>query len=217
MEKELKLTLKALFIPIAIVLIMVAIQLFTIYDYLSAHQFGILPLKVEGLAGIFLTVFMHQDWNHLISNAIPMLLFGWALFYFYSEFAFKSLILMWLLTGFWVWIFARSSYHIGASGLVYALASFHVLSAVLRKVYRLMAFAMLVVFLYGGMVWGFFPELFPERNISWESHLMGTIAGFMIAFYYRNEGIQRPLIFDEDEDENEYLFPEDESNLDYKD
>lgn len=202
MDNDLKTTLKALLIPFIIVIIMVVSHIAQLLGWISITSFGIYPLRSEGLPGIILTIFAHKDWNHLVSNAIPILLLGWALFYYYKVFALKSLVLMWILTGFWVWLFARYNYHVGASGLAYALASFHVLSAILRRVFRLMAFAMLVIFLYGGMVWGFFPELFPERNISWESHMMGALAGIVIAIYYRNRGVQRP-IYEDDEDEDD--------------
>lgn len=203
MDNDLKSTIKALIVPLIFVVLMFIAHLATTSGYIDVRWFAIYPLSIDGIPGILMTIFVHQDWNHLISNSIPMLLLGSALFYYYREFAWKSLILMWILTGFWVWLFARHNYHIGASGLIYALAAFHLVSAFLRRVYRLLAFALLVVFLYGGMIWGFFPELFPERNISWESHLMGSIAGIVVAFYYRKRGIQRIEIQDDEDDEED--------------
>jgi membrane associated rhomboid family serine protease len=54
-----------------------------------------------------------------------------------------------------------------------------------------MAISMLIIFLYGGLFWGIFPDFFPHLNISWESHLMGGIAGIVMAVYFRKRGIQR--------------------------
>ena len=106
--------------------------------------------------------------------------------------------------------FARGgSYHIGASGVVYALASFHFFSGLIRREPRLMAFTLLVVFLYGGMVWGVFPDFFPTKNISWESHLMGLLAGLILAFYYRSSGPQRPRYDWADDDTDETGYPAD--------
>lgn len=164
---------------------------------------GIHPHHFDTIWGIATTIFVHGNLSHIISNSIPFLILGWALFYYYPEFALKSLVMMWLTTGLWVWFFGRDSYHIGASGLVYALAFFHIMSALLRRVFGLLAFAMLVIFLYGGMIWGFFPELFPTQNISWESHLMGAIAGVVYAVYFRKSGVQRKSYFDDDDDEEE--------------
>ena len=113
----------------------------------------------------------------------------------------------WLVTGLWVWIFAKDTgIHIGASGIVYALATFHFTGGILRREPRMMAFSLLVVFLYGGLVWGISPTFFPGKNISWESHLLGGLAGTLLAFAYRGEGPQRAVYhWDEDEDENEYI------------
>ena len=72
-----------------------------------------------------------------------------------------------------------------------------------------MAITMAITFLYGSMVWGVFPDFLPEKNISWESHLMGGIAGIILAVYYRKDGPQ-PKKYDwgdegeEDEDEDAY-------------
>ena len=99
-------------------------------------------------------------------------------------------------------MFARgNSIHIGVSGIVYGLAAFLFLSGILRREVKLMAITLLIAFLYGGMVWGVFPQFFPREHISWESHLMGLVAGAILAVYYRNEGPQR--IKYEWEDEND--------------
>ena len=47
---------------------------------------------------------------------------------------------------------------------------------------------MIVVFIYGGMVWGIFPR---EEHISWEGHLFGAFNGLFWALYYKDEGPQR--------------------------
>jgi membrane associated rhomboid family serine protease len=219
MDLELRKILKALPIPVLMVVSMIALFIATQMNWIDLRYLAIQPMHAEGLKGTVLSVFGHADIQHLISNSIPMLLLAWALFYYYKEFAWKGFILMWLLSGFWVWFTARNSYHVGASGLVYALASFHILSALLRRVFRLMAFAMLVIFLYGGMIWGFFPEFFPERSISWEGHLMGAVAGIIVAIYYRNQGMQRPDPFEEEEEEEEipiwYHYIENDDENDY--
>ena len=174
---------------------------------ISFAQFGILPLQAEGLYGIICSPFLHADFAHLAANSVPFFVLASALFYFYREIAFRVLTLSWILTGFWVWCFARGgSYHIGASGVVYALATFHFISGLIRREPKLMAFTLLVVFLYGSMVWGVFPDFFPTKNISWESHLMGFVAGLTLAVYYRRTGPQRPVyVWDDDEtDETDY-------------
>jgi membrane associated rhomboid family serine protease len=113
---------------------------------------------------------------------------GVGLFYFYRPIAPKVFILIYLVSGFWLWFGGRPGYHIGASGIIYGLAAFLFLSGVLRKYTRLMALSLLVVFLYGSLIWGIFPL---DMRTSWEGHLYGAIAGLIIAVYYKNRGPQR--------------------------
>ncbi|MFH1121087.1 MAG: rhomboid family intramembrane serine protease [Bacteroidota bacterium] len=171
---------------------------------LSFAQFGLLPLQLKGLPGILFAPLIHADVAHLAANSAPLFLLGAALIYYYRSDALRIFAFSWLLTGLWVWLFARGdNYHIGASGVVYALAAFHFTSGVIRRETRLMAFSLLVIFLYGSMVWGIFPEFFPERNISWESHLMGIVAGIVLAFAYRKSGPQvRVYEWPEEEEED---------------
>jgi len=199
--------IKSTIFPATFIGIFWAIKIFESVLGISLSRFGILPLQAEGLYGIICAPLLHADFSHLTANSVPFFVLSSALFYFYREIAFRVLTLSWLLTGFWVWCFARGgSYHIGASGVVYALATFHFISGLIRREPKLMAFTLLVVFLYGGMVWGVFPDFFPTKNISWESHLMGFVAGLILAIHYRHNGPQRPVYTwdDEDIDEADY-------------
>jgi len=56
---------------------------------------------------------------------------------------------------------------------------------------RLLAITMFVTFLYGSMIWGIFPDFYPDRNISFESHFWGLVIGALLAIYYRKLGPQR--------------------------
>ncbi len=106
------------------------------------------------------------------------------------------------LTGILVWLAGRSAWHIGASGLIYGLASFLFFSGIIRKYFRLVALSLLIVFLYGSMVWGIFPNVYKE--VSWESHMLGFISGIILAVVYRNEGPQKPV----------YEWPDEEDKTD---
>jgi membrane associated rhomboid family serine protease len=109
-----------------------------------------------------------------------------SLFYFYKEVAYKVLFYGIAVSGFLGWIIARESYHIGASGVVYLLFSFVFFSGVFKKHYRLIAMSLVVIFLYGSMIWLILPT---EDRISWEGHLSGFLVGLFYAFFYRNKGI----------------------------
>jgi membrane associated rhomboid family serine protease len=156
------------------------------------NDYGLIPLKARGLIGIVTAPLLHADWAHLFANSIPLLILGAFLFYFYKEIAWLILGLLYVITGIWVWTFARGNgIHIGASGIIYGLVSFLFFSGIIRREKSLMVITMLVAFLYGGLIWGLFPQLFPHQPISWESHLMGLLAGLVLAIYYRNYGPQK--------------------------
>ena len=215
MDKEVKRMLLSFLPGLAFVLVLWLVKYLEERSGFSLSSFGVLPRTVSGLKGVITSPFVHGDYKHLISNSIPLLVLGGALFYFYKSLAYRVIAGVYLLGGFWLWLGGRESLHIGASGLVYGLTTFLFFSGVLRRETRLMALSLLVVFLYGGMVWGLFP-LF--TGMSWEAHLFGSLAGLLFAFVYRKEGPQRKVYQweeedDDTDDENAYWkLPEQKTN-----
>jgi len=112
--------------------------------------------------------------------------------------------LVYLITGILIWLAARDSYHIGASGLVYGYAAFLFVSGVIRKNTQLAALSLFVAFLYGGMVWGIFPHPI-KLHISWESHLYGLLTRGFIAVYFRKRGPKPKKYEWEDEEKNDQI------------
>jgi membrane associated rhomboid family serine protease len=160
-------------------------------------SFGIYPHKLTGLTGILTAPLIHKDFHHLIANSVPFFTLAVGVFYFYNKIAYKIFLLLYFLTGIWVWIGAREAYHIGASGLIYGFSSFLFFSGVIKNDVKLMSISLLVVFLYGSMIWGVLPF---DAKISWESHLTGGIAGLILAILYRKQGPVRVRYDWEDED-----------------
>jgi membrane associated rhomboid family serine protease len=146
-------------------------------------SFGVYPRQVKGLFGIFASPFIHSGIDHLYKNSIPLLVLLASLFYFYKDIAWKALLIGLLSSGVLTWIIARPSFHIGASGIVYFLASFLFFKGILSRNYRLVALALIVVFLYGSLVWGTMPG---EPGISWEGHLSGFSSGFLLSFFLKS-------------------------------
>ena len=81
-----------------------------------------------------------------------------------------------------VWLFARGGDHVGASGLVYGLASYVFVAGVIRRDRRAIATSLLVSFLYGALVWGVLPI---EPHVSWETHLAAALIGVALAIALR--------------------------------
>lgn len=151
------------------------------------NRYGIYPQTLTGLRGIIFSPFLHSSFEHLFSNSIPLLVMLASLYYFYEGIATKVLLWGIFLTGLLTWSFARPSYHIGASGVVYFLVSFIFFSGIFRKYYRLAAVSLIVVFLYGSTVWYIFPI---KEEISWEGHSSGFLVGFIFAFIFKKTGPQ---------------------------
>lgn len=145
-------------------------------------SFGIYPQTIKGLRGIFFSPLIHGDIQHIYHNTIPLFVLTAALFYFYRPIAWKVLLYGILLSGLLTWIIGRPANHIGASGLIYVLVSFIFFKGVFAKHYRLIALSLLVIFLYGSMIWYVFPV---EEHISWEGHLGGLATGFLFSLIFR--------------------------------
>jgi membrane associated rhomboid family serine protease len=157
------------------------------------YKLGVLPQSLAGLKGIVFMPLIHdkQDIHHLLNNSIAFALLLSLLMYSYRKVFLKVFLISWLSTGLILWAFANNhgAYHIGISGLIYALFSFLFISGLIRRYFPLQALSLLVVFLYGSLIWGIFPL---DQHISWEGHLAGFISGFFLAVWYRKEGPVRP-------------------------
>jgi len=197
---EKKKLFQSLLFPAFFVIIIWLVKITEIVFDIDLVYLGLYPLKWRGLIGILTAPLIHADLRHLFDNSIPVFLLSLAIFYFYSPVAYKVFFLTWIITGILVWIGGRSSYHIGASGLIYGFASFLFFSGIIRNSINLLAISLLVVFIYGGLVWGIFPF---DYKISWESHLFGALTGFFLALVYRDYGPPPPKELSDDNNENE--------------
>lgn len=183
-EQHFKYSNSVIVYPLAILFSMWIVFWYQVRVDYGIKSFGIRPQKIEGLLGIFTSPFLHADLNHLYNNSIPLLVLLLALFYFYKKIAWKVLIYGVLVSGCMTWLIASSGNHIGASGLIYVLVSFIFFKGIFAKHYRLIALSLLVIFLYGSMVWYVFPI---KTGMSWEGHLGGLTTGLVFALIFRNQ------------------------------
>lgn len=173
---------RKLIIPLTFPILLWIIYPVTYLLNISTYRLGILPRNLSGLIGVFTSPLIHGGFSHLISNTAPLIVMGLGIFYFYPKVAYKVFTIIYFGTGILVWIFAREVYHIGASGIIYGFVSFLFFSGIFRKDNRSIALALVVVFLYGGLIWGVLPV---EKGVSWESHLFGALVGIVPAFIFR--------------------------------
>ena len=160
-----------------------AVKLYEFIFGIDLYQLGIYPRAYSGLSAIFTAPIIHGSWQHLIGNTLPTVLLGSMLLYGYPKSRYWALLGIWLLSGFGVWLFARSSYHVGASGLTHGIFFYLFIGGILRRDKRSAAILMIAFYMYGGMLLTIFPG---DPSISFESHLFGALAGALCAFVFRN-------------------------------
>ncbi|MCB9257357.1 MAG: rhomboid family intramembrane serine protease [Chitinophagales bacterium] len=166
---------------------------------LNLEVFGLKPKSTMGVLGIFSFPFLHGDWQHLISNSSSALVLFTALFVFHEAKSLKILLLLYLSSGALLWLIGDyGSNHIGASGLIYAVAFFLFVASVIQKDRNSMALSFFIIMLYGSMIWGIMPY-FVQENVSWQGHLSGAIVGSVLALYeFRNYKYERPVFREEE-------------------
>ena len=177
--------------PLSFVLVMWFVFWLEIKFSLDFTRWGVKPRTVKGLRGILFSPLIHSGIKHLWHNTVPLLVLSTALFYFYRKISWRVLVLLILLSGAGTWMIGRVSYHIGMSGVIYALVSFLFFKGILAKHFRLIALSLVVVFLYGSLIWGTLPT---SETISWEGHLSGFIAGGLVALCFR-ESVPKPVTY----------------------
>jgi len=187
-QNQFKFSPWTLAVPLYFVLSLWVVYWFEVRNDYNFNSFGILPRSIVGLRGIVFSPFIHGDIKHLYHNSAPLFVLLFSLLYFYRGIAWKVFIYGTLCTGLLTWILARKSYHIGASGIIYLLFSFIFFSGIIRRNYRLVAVSLMVIFLYGSMVWYLLPV---KESVSWEGHLSGFLSGLVMAFIYRGTGPQK--------------------------
>ncbi len=166
---------------------------------LRLGRFGLYPGSTRGLIGIFAAPLLHGNFQHILSNTLPMFISLAAILFLYPSSAVRVIPLIWLGSGTLAWIIGRPSLHYGASGLIYGLLAYVFLSGILRRDMRSVSVSLLVGFFYGSMVWGVLPI---RPHMSWEMHLSGAAIGVLLAFIYRNWD-RIPLVrYDWEEDDS---------------
>ena len=153
---------------------------------LEPADFGVRPRQLAGLPGIFFAPLVHGGFAHLLANSPPLLLLGTAMLYLYPSAALRVLPAVYLGTGVAVWLFARGSAHVGASGLIYGLVSYIFVAGLIRRDRRAIAASLLVCFTYGALIWGLLPI---EPGVSWETHLAAALIGIVLAIALRRRDI----------------------------
>ncbi|MCC6815217.1 MAG: rhomboid family intramembrane serine protease [Saprospiraceae bacterium] len=164
-------------------ILILAIHLLVLFFNVDRTLYSIYPRDIHQWYGIITGQFIHSNWSHLFSNLAPLFITVFMIFFFYHSIGWAVLSMILVLTGFAVFVFARESSHLGASGLVYGLIAFVFFSGIFRRNPKSIILMIIVVILYGGYTAGLLPI---DEKVSWESHLFGALTGFWTAFIFRN-------------------------------
>ena len=166
-------------------------------------RFGILPRTAVGLRGIVFGPFLHAGFGHVLANTIPFLALGWLVMV-------RSRRDFWVVTGVTavvsgagIWLTGPSrTVHIGASGLIFGYFGYLLLRGYFERSLQALSLSLLVLFLYGSMIWGVLPQ---RLGVSWQAHLFGFIGGGVAAYWLsRRETAlsaeeEEPLVIDWDD------------------
>jgi membrane associated rhomboid family serine protease len=173
-------------IAVTFVALLWVIQLLNWAFDVRPEDFGVRPRQWAGLPGILSAPLIHGGFAHLVANSFPLLILGTAMLYLYPTSALRVLPAVYLGSGIAVWLFARGSAHVGASGLVYGLVSYIFVAGLIRRDRRAIAASLLVCFMYGALIWGLLPI---KPQVSWETHLAAALIGVALAFALRNRDV----------------------------
>ncbi len=145
----------------------------------TLESFGIIPRTFLGLRGILFAPFLHANFAHLVANTLPFLGLGWLVMVRrISDFFTVSWITM-LVSGLGVWLFAGAdTVTVGASGVIFGYLGYLLARGWFERKPGSIIFSLIVLFVYGGLVWGVLP-LMP--GVSWQGHLFGLLGGVLAA------------------------------------
>ncbi|OLQ71134.1 rhomboid family intramembrane serine protease [Photobacterium proteolyticum] len=168
-----------------------AIHIANVFFRGQLNDYGLLPRHFSHFTGIVAYPFLHGSWAHLISNLVSFSVLG----YLVSRSGLARLIavfmISWAGSGVGVWIFGRMHFHVGLSGIIYGLWAYLLVYAVMYRSLKSIAIAVIVMFLYGSMVWGFIPA---HSWVSYESHFFGAVAGVLAGYIFARRDKQRELV-----------------------
>jgi membrane associated rhomboid family serine protease len=149
---------------------------------------GIRPLTTDGLWGIIFAPVLHANWQHLMANTVPLLVLGFLMTLAgLSRFVWATVI-VWVVGGFGTWLIGNvgsacgPTDHIGASGLIFGWLTFLLVFGVFVRRFTDILIGLVVLFAYGGVLFGAMPVLHQCGGVSWQGHLSGAVAGVVAAY-----------------------------------
>jgi membrane associated rhomboid family serine protease len=166
------------------VALLFAIELFNALMLRSLNRtFGLRPRSADGLLDIFTFPLLHANLNHLLSNSLPLIIFGFLVFLSGLRVFLTALAFSWLGSGVTVWLIGNGGITVGASGLVFGLFAFLLVRGFFNHSWRQILLAVVLFMGYGSILLGLLP--FVAGYVSWQAHLGGAAGGVVAALLLR--------------------------------
>ncbi len=143
------------------------------------RTFGLRPRSLDGVLDILTFPLLHSSLAHLMSNTLPLIIFGFLVFLSGRRVFITALAASWLASGLVVWLIGGASITVGASGLVFGLFAFLLVRGFINRNWWQIVLSVVLFMAYGGILFGVLPTV--ASFISWQAHLGGAIGGVAAA------------------------------------
>tara|TARA_E500000331_G_scaffold66231_1_gene60943 strand:+ start:1239 stop:1829 length:591 start_codon:yes stop_codon:yes gene_type:complete len=172
---------KIIYTALFLVFIIWTVELVNLFMNHNLVKFGILPRKFNGLIGIIISPMIHGSITHTISNTLPLFfLSGFMLLIQKNRFVLVNFLII-LCSGVLIWLFARNSYHVGSSGLIFGYFGAIIMHAYIKRNFYSIFILILILTSYGSTIlFGLLPV---NQFISYESHVFGLISGLGVVYF----------------------------------
>ena len=132
-----------------------------IVNTLTLHSlnrtFGLRPRSLDGLLDILTFPLLHANLDHLLSNTLPLIIFGFLVFLSGRRVFLTALASAGWAPGSTVWLIGDGGVTVGASGLVFGLFAFLLVRGFFNHNWCQILLAVVLFMVYGGILLGVLP------------------------------------------------------------
>jgi membrane associated rhomboid family serine protease len=145
--------------------------------------FGLRPRSPDGLLDIFIFPLLHSNHNHVLSNPLPLIIFGFLVFMSGLRVFLTAIVCSWLGSGLAVWLIGGHGVTVGSSGLVFGLFAFLLVRGFFNRSWWQILLSLVLFTAYGSILFGLIPSV--AGFVSWQAHLGGAVGGVFAAVLLR--------------------------------
>lgn len=167
---------------VGFVALLYLVELVDTLDRNRLDGYGIRPREADGLDGIVFAPLLHHGWAHLAANTVPLLVFGFLILLAGVARWAAVTAIVWVVGGAGTWLTGQPhSLHLGASVLAFGWLVYLLLRGVFARDASQVALGAILLFLYGGILYGVLPG---QPGVSWQGHLFGALGGALAAYRF---------------------------------